>query len=98
MSEQIFIRDAAERLNRRPATLRHWEREGILPARLRSHRTARGWRFWTSEQLDEIKQWMVDNDIRPGKGLKYVPTPEQEAAHLEAMRTPRHRADELLAS
>ncbi len=86
----IYIREAAESLNRRPATIRMWEREGLLPKQLRPHRSHRGWRYWTQPQIDGLKRWMADNDMRPGKGLKhYRPTHEEVARHLEGQRRSR---------
>lgn len=89
-NDRIYIADAAAMLNRRPATLREWERSGILPRKLRSKRSDRQWRYWTSEQIEEIQQWMQEIDLRPGKGLPhYHPTEEQINHHLEGQRKPR---------
>jgi hypothetical protein len=93
MAEYAYMKDAAEYLNRRPATIRAWERSGILPKNLRPSRTDRGWRYWTYDQLDDIRHWMLELDLRPGKGLKhYNPTPEDIARHLEGQRKPRKHA------
>lgn len=90
--DKVYITEVAEAVNRRPATVRHWERNGILPKHLRSTRADRGWRYWTREQVEGIKQWLIDEDMRPGKGLPhYKPTPEQIAAGLEGQRKPRPR-------
>jgi hypothetical protein len=96
-ADRIYIREAAEMLNRRPATLRMWEREDLLPKRLRSHRSERGWRYWLPDQIQDIGKWMIDEDMRPGRGLEhYHPTPEKLAAHLEGQRLPRkNRAERL---
>jgi hypothetical protein len=97
-TKQIFIREAAELLNRRPPTIRDWERRGVLPARLRSKRNDRGWRFWTEPQIEGIKAWMQKNDMRPGKGLPhYKPTAEEVAKHLEGQREPRRRDEPVAA-
>lgn len=99
---KIYIRDAALALNRRPATLREWERSGLLPRHLRSTRSERGWRYWSREQIEQIKAWMVEIDLRPGKGLEhYHPTPAQVQAHLEGQRRPRKvkvEGEELVAA
>lgn len=60
------IIDAAHAVGRSQHTLRQWEATGKLPDHLRSQRDDRGWRFWTLEQIEGIKQWLEDEDIRPG--------------------------------
>jgi len=67
---QLQIGDVALMLGRVAHTVRGWERDGRLPEELRSKRDDRGWRYWTPEQVEGIKQWIIDNDIRPGKGLR----------------------------
>src|ERR1043166_4981706 len=95
MAKQIGIQEAGQLLNRRPATLRHWERESDrgnlnFPSELRSQRNLRGWRYWTPEQIVKIKEWMVAEDMRPGKGLPhYHPNEAQIARHIEGQRKPR---------
>jgi len=92
-AERIYIREAAEVLNRRMATLRKWEQLGLLPAHLRPHRGHRGWRYWTPEQLEGIKKWLKETDRRPGKGLPhYNPTEKQLDKAITAMRRPRRRS------
>lgn len=89
---QVGIKEAAELLNRQPATLRHWERSGQLPAELMPSRDARGWRYWTESQVDAIATWMRDTDRRPGKGLPhYKPTDAQVMKHITGQRRPRGR-------
>ena len=89
-ARRISISEAAELLDRREHTLRVWEYNDMLPERLRPRRDERGWRYWTPEQIEEIQRWLVDEDIRPGKGLKgYRPTPEKLAEHRRNMRGPR---------
>lgn len=88
--DRIYIRDAAELLNRRMGTLRKWENQNILPPHLKSHRGHRGWRYWTAEQVEGIREWLRDTDRRPGKGLPhYNPTDEALDRALAAMRMPR---------
>ncbi len=67
---KLQIGDVALMLGRVAHTIRGWEREGRLPENLRSHRDERGWRYWTPDQVEGIKQWIIDEDIRPGKGLR----------------------------
>jgi len=88
--DRIYIRDAAELLNRRMGTLRKWENQKVLPPHLRSHRGHRGWRYWTAEQVEGIREWLRDTDRRPGKGLPhYNPTDEALDRAIAAMRMPR---------
>jgi hypothetical protein len=90
--ELIGITDAAKFLDREAGTLRKWERDAILPERLLPTRDERNRRYWTQEQLDEIKQWLIDTDRRPGKGLKhYHPSPEKLAQHLKNQRGRQHK-------
>lgn len=65
-NKRLQIIDVAHALDRVPHTLRVWEREGRLPEHLMPHRDERGWRYWTEDQVDGMKQWLIDEDIRPG--------------------------------
>jgi hypothetical protein len=90
--ERIYIREAADLLKRRMATMRKWEQLGILPKHLLPHRGKRGWRYWTPEQIDGIRDWLRETDRRPGKGLPhYNPTEQQLDMAIAAMRRPRRR-------
>lgn len=67
MSEKrLKINDVAHYLGRVPHTVRTWQREGRLPEHLLPQRDERGWRYWTEEQAEGIKQWLIEEDIRPG--------------------------------
>ena len=89
---RIHIRELSVMLNRSPHTIRDWERSGRLPRHLRPLRSERGWRYWTPDQAHQLAQWMVDEDMRPGKGLPhYHPTQEQLEQHLQGQRRPRKR-------
>jgi hypothetical protein len=89
---RIYIREAAELLNRRMATLRKWEQLNLLPPHLMPHRGHRGWRYWTEDQIEGIRQWLRETDRRPGKGLPhYNPTEQQLDKAIAAMRRPRRR-------
>lgn len=86
----VQIGEVAQAVNRRISTVRSWERLGMLPKHLLPNRDHRGWRTWTPEQVEGIKKWMKDEDIRPGKALKwYKPSQEQLERHLEGQRLPR---------
>jgi hypothetical protein len=89
--ELVTIREVAAAIDRKPATLRDWERRGILPKSLRPvARNSRRWRCWRPEQVEGIKQWMEERNIYPGKGLShYQPDTAKMHQHLEAMRRPR---------
>lgn len=92
--DRIYIREAAQILNRRMDTLRKWDRQGILPKKLQPKRekTGRRWRYWTATQVKGIADWMERTDRRPGKGLPHW-TPSQEDIDdmIEKLRTPRRR-------
>lgn len=64
------IKDVAHALGRVPHTLRVWENDGRLPKALIPKRDERNWRYWTDEQVKALKQWVIDEDMRPGKGLR----------------------------
>lgn len=71
---KVYIGELAELVDRRVNTIRGWERSGRLPEHLHSTRNppgvGMGWRYWTSEQVVAISQWMIDEKIYPGAGLK----------------------------
>src|SRR5436190_21429959 len=91
-AERVYIREAAELLNRRMATLRKWEQLGLLPDDLLPHRGGRGWRYWTPEQIEGIRQWLKDTDRRPGKGLPhYDPTDAELDRAIAMMRKSRKK-------
>lgn len=66
MNKRLQIIDVAHELDRVPHTLRTWEREGRLPEELLPHRDERGWRYWTEDQVEGLKKWIIDEQIRPG--------------------------------
>lgn len=89
-AERIYIREAAELLDRRMGTLRKWEQLNLLPIHLLPHRGHRGWRYWTPDQINGIKHWMKETDRRPGKGLpNYDPGEEEVNQQVREMRRPR---------
>jgi len=65
--ERVYIPEAAELLDRRIGTLRKWEADDVLPANLMPRRGKRRWRYWSQEQIDLIRAWMIDTDRRPGR-------------------------------
>ena len=89
--QRIYMGQLCQLIDRRPATVRDWERRDVLPHHLRGHRDKpNGKRWWVQEQVDGILAWMKANDVRPGKGLPhYRPTPAKIHEHLEGQRLPR---------
>lgn len=73
MTERLYsIGEVADALDRVPHTLRIWEYHGKLPDNLLPRRDERGWRWWTEEQIEALKAWVISEDMRPGKGLPTV--------------------------
>jgi DNA-binding transcriptional MerR regulator len=73
MSERLYtIGEVADELDRVPHTIRIWMYQNRLPNELLPQRDERNWRYWTEAQLDGLKQWVIDQDMRPGKGLQTV--------------------------
>jgi hypothetical protein len=76
VAEKVYrVSEVARMLDRVPHTIRMWEYHDRLPAHLRSSRDERGWRIWTEAQVDGLKRWIVDEDMRPGKALRGGVTP-----------------------
>lgn len=106
--EKIYIREAAEALNRKMGTLRKWDQSGILPSDLVPQRGSRGWRYWTEEQVEGLQEWLRDTDRRPGKALPhYNPTEVQLDKAIgqcvandldQLVAFPRHRAGSSIFS
>lgn len=66
----LKISQVAAMLDRVPHTIRLWEYNKRLPKHLLPTRNARGWRVWTPEQVRGIQQWIIDEDMRPGKAFR----------------------------
>lgn len=90
---RVYIGAAASELDRKVGTVRKWERDGRLPEELRPKRDGRDRRFWSRDQIEGIKRWMRETDLRPGKGLPNYeqPSEEQIREHLRKLRQPRRR-------
>lgn len=69
MEPLYSIGEVAEALDRVPHTIRIWEYQGRLPQHLLPQRDERGWRWWTATQVEQLKQWIIDEQMIPGKGL-----------------------------
>lgn len=93
MSEKrVYINEAADRLDRRIDTLRKWDTSGVLPDHLKPERGERNWRYWTEDQMDELKAWA--NARVPGAALPgYNPDSDRLALHRQRMRRPRNRTE-----
>lgn len=92
--QRVYIKEAAERLDRRMGTLRKWDVEKALPIELRPRRGKKGWRYWTDDQIEKILKWIEDTDRRPGKALAPLSdptkvTPEQVRKQIHALRGKR---------
>ena len=85
MMVQVGITQAAKFLDREPGTLRKWERDKVLPDDLLPKRDDQNRRYWSQEQLDTIKQWLIDTDRRPGKGHRAPLLREKERWGRRAM-------------
>ena len=64
------IKVTAEAVGRAPHTLRIWEYQHRLPKHLIPTRDERGHRQWTDKQIEGIKSWIIESDLRPGKALE----------------------------
>lgn len=90
--DRIYINEAADMLHRQPDTLRKWESRGELPKTMlpKREKNGRKRRYWTPAQIEKIKQWMIDTDRRPGKGLPtYDPDWARAEEVVDLMRGPR---------
>jgi len=76
---KLYIGEVADELDRVPHTIRIWIYQNKLPAELLPHRDERNWRYWTPDQVEGLKKWIVENDMRPGKGLATVNNKENNA-------------------
>lgn len=95
VEERIYIREAAQILNRRMDTLRKWDRNE-LPKKLRAHREEDGrkWRYWTPAQIRGIFDWIKDTDRRPGKGLPHWnPSDEEIEDLIVKLRKPKSSSE-----
>lgn len=90
---RLSISEAAKALDRSPHTLRSWDRNESMPKSLRPKRDALGHRYWTPELIEQIKEWMAENEFHPGRGIDYHPTPQQLEQHIgKIRRASRQRA------
>ena len=72
MSKQtLTIGEVSKEVGRVSHTIRQWERDGRLPPRLLPGRDENGWRVWSAEQVEGLKEWIIKEDLRPGKALPF---------------------------
>lgn len=92
--DRIYIRQASELLDRRIGTLRKWEADGVLPKTLCSRRGKKNWRYWTADQIEGIKAWIVKTNRQPGSGLPHLAKRDIKDAEkqVHAMRKPRTKS------
>jgi len=67
----LTIGEVSKEVGRVSHTIRQWERDGRLPRNLLPDRDENGWRIWTREQVEALKLWIIEEDLRPGKSLPY---------------------------
>jgi hypothetical protein len=92
---RFYIDELSVIVNRKPDTIRKWERVGMLPEHLLPKRGTRDWRYWTDKQVfgpRGILAWMKKNDIRPGA---YLTAADHEEQHIANMRRPRMKPEML---
>jgi len=57
-SDRVYMAELEKKLKRNRSTIRVWEDRKWLPEELMPHRDDQGWRYWTTEQVKQIKKWM----------------------------------------
>lgn len=88
--DRVYLSQMATALDRSAHTIRQWEAQGLLPSDLCPRRDQRQWRYWEKKQVKLLKQWMVDNKMIPGRGLRnYNPSKHKVRQVLRQMRAPR---------
>lgn len=83
-------------INRQAGTIRKWEATGFLPEHLKPFRDSYDHRVWTRDQVygkGGIIDWMVENDLRPGR---LMADPDNEDDHIESLRRPKYINGDLI--
>lgn len=62
---RYYMEEIEREIGRHRSTIRTWESRGWLPDGLAFNRDENGWRYWTDEQLVQVKQWMATRN--PGR-------------------------------
>ena len=63
---RVYMAELEEEIGRKRATIRGWEREGILPQNLMPLRDEIGWRYWTPAQVRGLKEFAKEQSCRQG--------------------------------
>lgn len=69
--QTLTIGEVSRELGRVSHTIRQWERDNRLPEHLLPGRDENGWRVWSVDQVEQLKEWIVEADLRPGKALPF---------------------------
>jgi hypothetical protein len=70
--DRVYLDQLSIAINRKPNTIRIWERSGLLPEQLFPHRDERDWRYWDVAQVKEMQAWMSKELIGPGRGFAII--------------------------
>lgn len=68
MAEEIYIGDLSALVDRSIATIREWDRDGVLPRECQPRRDSRGRRFWIKSQIAPLRAWIASRQVVPGGG------------------------------
>lgn len=68
--ELLDVSEVAKVINRSSATIRHWERNGILPEP--KFKSKYGRRYYLKEEVDFLKKIIEEENIKAGKSIKYL--------------------------
>jgi hypothetical protein len=61
--DRVYMKEVTKELERNRSTVITWERSGWLPEGADFQRDSGGRRYWTREQLEQVRAWMN----RPGR-------------------------------
>lgn len=57
--DRVYMAEITRELERDRSTVITWDNRGWLPAGLEFQRDENGWRYWTREQLERAREWVV---------------------------------------
>jgi DNA-binding transcriptional MerR regulator len=87
--DAIYISELAAFLDRRIATIRMWDRTGLLPPDLKPFRDERNNRYWIKEQLPGLREWTSSRSVAAGLD-RHIPEDVDE--HLAKIRTAKAKS------
>lgn len=58
-TDRVYMAEITRELDRDRSTVITWDNRGWLPAGLEFQRDENGWRYWTREQLEKAREWVV---------------------------------------